>query len=979
MRNKRRKGGLIVAGVATMALVWILLFAFPASGAESGEGKIEIMSSEAVILETDHQGTVEKGRIVTFFGLTGEGTVDIAKDVDLEGGGRWQGVHAFTVPRMEGDQLVWHDLRVEGLRNVMSSMEFKGATAEKVRMKIPLRLEYRYFLDGQEVENPESITGKDGRFRLELTMTNTSKERRRVQYKDPETGETKEEEVEVYLPLVILPYDWYFDNDVFFNLTADPTGVVIPFPDHWQVGWSIPLFPPATEESHTIWVEADVRDFRLPPLVLSVNFTFPQTNQRDTLTEFVAGLEQLFDGVKQLHEGLMEGVEGLGSPDQDDTLLYGTAAVLDGLRQMSDARSGLPYAKASLDSQLLPGVDQVVRGVGSPTTPDTLLYGVGKATEGLLQMLGGIGGPGVADTLLYAMSAMREGLGQMLAGVGSEDRPDTLLYAVDQASLGLEGMLQGIGDATIPDTLLFAMDQMAAGLEEMKAGIGSPTTPDTLLYAMYAMQGGLEEARAGIGSSATPDSMLYGLAAVADGLNQMLAGLGSESAPDTLLYGISEISSGLSSGDPANPGVLEGVQEIRGGLHEIWVNTSTDGPIYQGLNLIRLLAPWTGPIVDQLEQGIVLSTDPDNPSIHYGCQLMMEGADQIIAGIGSPTTPDTLLYGAAQIKGGLEEMKAGIGSPTTPDTLLYGIAQVQGGLEMLKAGIGDAGVPDTLLYAVDQVQGGLNLMLQGIGSPVSEDTLLYAVAQVDMGLKLMRAGIGSENTPDTLLYAMSAMNMGLNQIKAGIGSETTADTLLYAVAQVQNGLELMKAGIGNAGVPDTLLYAMAQVQNGLYQVKSGLSSGDMRSPGIREGLLMISAGLGEAVAGLGTTSTPDTLLYGADQVNSGVEQVKAGLERATLEGTAVMYAELAKNLADLHLTQGELEAIKERGEEYDHILGRVEEAEMNKLTFVYQTPPTYNYRKGSKFSMLVAGILSLVFILAILGLSFILRRYPVAG
>ncbi len=979
MKGGFRKARALLAVAVALAVGWSLLFAFPASGDGAADGEIRIMSSEAVLLETDHRGTVEKGRIVTFFGLTGRGSVDVAKDVDLEGGGRWQGVHAFTLPRLEGDELVWHDLRVDGVRNVMSSMEFKGATAEEVRMRIPLRLEYRYFLDGREVEDPESITGMDGHFRLELTMTNTSKETRRVRYRDPETGETREEEVEVYLPLVILPYDWYFDNDVFFNLKADPTGLAIPFPDHWQVGWSIPLFPPATEESHTIWVEADVRDFRLPPLVLSVNFTFPQTNQRDTLTEFVSGLEQLFDGVRQLHEGLTEGLEGLGSPEQEDTLLFGTAAVLDGLKKMADARSGLPYAKANLDSQVISGVDRIVAGVGSPSTPDTILFGVSKATEGLFQILEGIGGPGIAGTLLYAMEAMFRGLEEMRAGLGSEGQPDTLLYAVDQASRGLEEMSRGIGDAALPDTLLFALDQMAGGLEQMRAGIGSPSTPDTLLYAMSAMRAGLEEARAGIGSPSTPDTMLYGLAAVADGLNRMLDGLGSETTPDTLIYGVSEMSRGLSSGDPSDPGVLEGVQEIRNGLHEIWVNTSTSGPIYQGLNLIRILAPWTGPIVDQLEQGIVLSTDPDNPSIHYGCQLMMEGADQIIAGIGSPSTPDTLLYAAAQIKGGLEEMRAGIGSPSTPDTLLYGMAQVQGGLEMLKAGIGDVGIPDTLLFAVDQVQGGLNLLMEGIGTPVTEDTLLYAVAQMDMGLRLMKAGIGSADSPDTLLYAMSAMHMGLEQMKAGIGSPSTPDTLLYAVAQVQNGLDLMKAGLGDAGVPDTLLYAMAQVQNGLQQVKGGLSSGDMRAPGIKEGLIMISAGLGQAVSGLGSTSTPETLLYGADQVNSGVEQVKEGLERATMEGTAVMYAGLAENLAELYLTQGELEAIKERGREFDHILGRVEEAEVNRLTFVYQTPPTYNYRKGSRLNMLVAGVLSLLFIAVILGLSFVLRRYPVAG
>mgnify|MGYP003871215091 CR=1 FL=1 len=360
-------------------------------------------------------------------------------------------------------------------------------------------------------------------------------------------------------------------------------------------------------------------------------------------------------------------------------------------------------------------------------------------------------------------------------------------------------------------------------------------------------------------------------------------------------------------------------------------------------------------------------------------RLMMDGADQIISGIGSHSTPDTLLYGTAQIKGGLEEMKAGLGSPTTPDTLLYAVVQIKGGLELLKEGIGSASTPDTLLYAVDQVQKGLNIMKSGIGSPVSEDTLLYAVAQVEMGLELMKAGIGSSTSTDTLLYAMSAMRSGLNEMKSGIGSSSTANTLLYAVAQVQNGLELMKSGIGDSGVPDTLLYAMAQVQGGLHRVKNGLSSGDMNEPGIKEGLVMISAGLGDAVAGLGSTSTPDTLLYGADQVNGGVEQVKEGLERATQEGTSVMYAGLTDSLADLYLTQSELEAIKVRGENFDHILGRVPDAKANKLTFIYQTPATYNYKRGSNMNLLVGLVLSIVSAVAIMALSVILKRRPVIG
>jgi len=217
---------------------------------------------------------------------------------------------------------------------------------------------------------------------------------------------------------------------------------------------------------------------------------------------------------------------------------------------------------------------------------------------------------------------------------------------------------------------------------------------------------------------------------------------------------------------------------------------------------------------------------------------------------------------------------------------------------------------------------------------------------------------------------MSAMNGGLNEMKEGIGAATTTDTLLYAVAQVGNGLELMKEGIGAEGAPDTLLYAMAQVQHGLYQMKSGLASGDPNNPGLKEGLIMISAGLGDALDGLGSTTTPDTLLYGADQVEAGLVQVS--------DGTVQMYEGLAEQLGELYLTESQLEAIEIRGDEFDHILGRARDAE-NNLAFIYQTPPTYNYEQGNKSSWLVAGVISLVIILALLFMSFLLRRRPVIG
>jgi len=92
-----------------------------------------------------------------------------------------------------------------------------------------------------------------------------------------------------------------------------------------------------------------------------------------------------------------------------------------------------------------------------------------------------------------------------------------------------------------------------------------------------------------------------------------------------------------------------------------------------------------------------------------------------------------------------------------------------------------------------------------------------------------------------------------------------------------------------------------------------------------------------------------------------------------------MYAGLTDSLAGLYLTQAELEAIKVRGENFDHILGRVPDAKVNKLTFIYQTPATYNYKQGSDKNLLVGLILSVVVAMAIMALSVILKRRPVIG
>lgn len=959
MRRIKEKGRIIVTVLTAFAFLFTLMTFFPAAGADPKNRTITIDSSEVVVLDTRPSGAVDKARLITFFGINGDGTFDVSKEKTLKGNSQWQGVQGFTTPAVEGDELVWKGLEVEGMRNVLSSTLLNEEQVEEVRMRIPLDLEYRYFFDGVRIKDPADITGKSGHFRVELHMENKSAEKIPIEYTNA-NGETVVEETETYLPLVILPYDWYFDNEVFHNLETDPTGVVVRLPDHYQLGWSIPLFPPATEADNTIWVEADVKDFSMPPLVVSANFVFPETNQRDTVSETIISLKQLYEGVKLLHEGLLEAVNGVGDVDTEDTLAYGVNAILGGLKQMGSA---LPEAAISLRTLMIPGVEEVVAGIGTPETPDTLSYGVDAASKGLAIMLSGIGGPGVENTMIFGLGAMAAGLEEMKSGIGSPSTENTLLFAVDQVSGGLEGIKAGIGTKRTGNTLLYAMDQIAFGLRQVKEGIGSAETNPSLLYGLDQMRQGLEEMKAGIGSPGENPSLLYAMAQISGGLEEIKAGVGSEEEPESMIGGMTQMINGLYQ--------MIGACVASIGFVNLAKNEINDRGGLRDLVNEHMPEPYRTKALGYI----------DNPllGINAYLDLANEMTKQIWGGIGDPGEGGTLLYGLTEMKKGALELKEGIGTSGTENTLLWAIAQVEGGLKQMQEGIGSAGADQTLLYALEEISRGLADVKEGIGSSASANTLLYAVSEVEKGLAEMQKGIGSRDTSNTMLFAMSAMSDGLEEIKEGIGSAATADSLLWAIAQVQGGLEEMKAGIGSQGADNTLLFAMASVQNGLQQMRNGLASGDPNHPGLKEGLVLLAAGLDHAVEGLGNEGNPESLVGGMTLLNGGVMELKGGLEQATSEGTAVMLAGLSDGLSGLYLTQAQLEAIKKRGEEFDHVMGRTEGAERNSLSFIYQTPGTYQFKDGSRASMITAAIVAVIAGILVILVWIMMRRKPILG
>ena len=774
---KRIKRASIV--LIAVALVVSLTMVLPASAQREKED-VEVLSSEFVLATMDYSGSIDEVQVFNWLSLNGNGTVTVKEEAAFDDISGFQGVKGFAKPSLEGDYIVWPEISVDGPANVIATTKLGESSVEEARMRIPLGVRFKYWFDGEPVTDLETITGKSGRFKMELTLRNESKEMSEIEYKDPATGQMVTERVETYLPMVILPYDWYFDNSIFFNLEADPTGLVVWMPDFYNVGWSIPLFPPATEESHTIWVAADVVDFAMPPLTLAVAFTFPETNQTDPLS-------MLSQYIKAFYDGMVTVNEGIGSPTTDPSLLFGITAVNDGLTQLA---AGLPTAVSNLDTLLIPGAEEAAAGIGSPTTPDTLLY---------------------ADAAAMA---------------------------------GLQGISAGIGSSASPATLLYAMNAIGGGLQGIQAGIGSSATGGTLLYAVNAVIAGTND--------------------IAAGLQTMMAGLGTVSAPGTILGTLNAIAKSASTSSAPGSSGLFGQTSLA----------------YGTTQALRAALPGLG--LTPLQQGTI---------------------DGYLANI------ETALYNA-------------IYSASPP-----GIGYI------------DVALNGSIIPGLQGVKGGMQDMLDGIGS---------------------------EGTPGTALYALSAIYGGLTNIALGIGSAATPDTLLFAVQAVEMGLNGIKGGIGDTGIDGTLLYALAAIQNGLTQLKAGISSGNMDDPGIAEGLMLISAGLGDAITGIGSPETPDTLLYGTDQVASGMTQLKD-------EGTSALEEGLLAVMTNLSMTNAELEAIAERGEEFDHFLGRAQDAD-NNVRFVYQSKPTYNYTEGSSTSWIVAIVLSLIIALGLVAGGILLAR-----
>jgi hypothetical protein len=252
----------------------------------------------------------------------------------------------------------------------------------------------------------------------------------------------------------------------------------------------------------------------------------------------------------------------------------------------------------------------------------------------------------------------------------------------------------------------------------------------------------------------------------------------------------------------------------------------------------------------------------------------------------------------------------------------------------------NVGTPSDTFPAQETLFAAVNGIGDGVGNPTdtfpAQETLFAAVNGIS-------GGIGSATTPNTLL--------------AGLGTPT--DSATAGKATLYGGLNDINAGIGSATTNPSLLYATNAIYGGLSQIKGAASTGSTANPGLLEGLEQLGSGLNTAVAGLGSPSTSNTLIWGESQIVSGLDQLKAGLELAYTGVTGQMQPAIGDSLKQLDVTMGQLEAIKLRGKKFDTFMGRVENrGSTSDMRFLLQTKPVQNPNQSNGW--LFALVISLL-------------------
>ncbi len=571
---------------------------------------------------------------------------------------------------------------------------------------LPVAVHAEYRLDG-EVLAPDDVIGADGELTVRYTVTNTTAERTPVEYRDAE-GTTRTQQLPVFVPFsgtlsVRLPASLDLVDAPDAARATDAEGRTV-------LRYPLLLAPPLGSYQRDAVLTARTSDGATPEVILDVVPTGSDIDPvagftADSLDAAVEGNDELAEGLSELEEqgGLLaDGAAELA--EGSDTLASGAAVLDDQVR--GPLRAGTAELSAGADA-LAAGADGLAGGLAAAVPgADALADGAGELSAGLGDLADGLAllaGPDGLARATASAALLSEGATEIADAVGTAQDgpwppPGTLPWTWDElhdAAAGLtpedllallEQDLPDLADlpADVPpptlvqsvrlleqvtDVLVRVSAALVATGTEQKALLTQATAeataaatsadalaaqvcgPAPVLTAQQCAQLADVSGRAKAAATASAQAATLGVTQtlLATGLAAGLHGL--DAALGYLEGSTIELSVALRSGNPAAPGLVEGLARLE-----------------QGLTASQAAA-------QTLQSGAVAAAEAGT--------LVASGADTLAAGVGSAAAgAGDLAGGADQLADGAAAADAGVGA------LADGTSELAAGARLTAGGAG---------------------------------------------------------------------------------------------------------------------------------------------------------------------------------------------------------------------------------------------------------------------------------------------------
>ena len=435
--------------LAALALAFCLVMTTPtvlaadSDGPSSGSEK-----SETVYAMLNGDGSVSSIYVVNQ--LLGEYT-DYGTYTDIKN------LSTSSTPAVDGDKITFPD------ENVTGGLYYQGTMTGE----LPLTFGIDYKLDGQTVA-AESLSGAAGH--LELRVTASPNEKCSAAVRDG------------LMAQITVKLDTQYAG----NISAPDATVV-------TVGKTATIsYVVLPGESGTLTVDADIRDFRMDAITMTLlKGTIGASGIDEKLDEFDDGFDDMLGGADDMVEGATELKDGMSS------LLDGMGSLSSGLNKLNSGGKSLVSGMSEYGGNL----DTYLSGVqGLAQSSADIQNGLNGLSENGVAAAQGVSDISAGLSGLSGGSADLKALAQSLAG---SDDPSVAALA--------SGVLQTLG----------TVDGLAGGLESASAGLNSYVS-------------GVSQAAVGYGQ------FHAGLQGLADGGSQL------GGAYDDILDGVDDYTGGVS-------------------------------------------------------------------------------------------------------------------------------------------------------------------------------------------------------------------------------------------------------------------------------------------------------------------------------------------------------------------------------------------------------------------------------------------------